>query len=104
MTALGPTRIGVISPRPAASIAPVSDVSSQGCATAVGIGARRSHRAKSCSYFPLPGFMPGSPCCRQVERGPCRVSAHSRELSSHGDEEYHAPETTCERRNTSSEG
>ena len=36
--AAGPTRIGTIRPLAAASIAPASAVSSQGCATAVGTG------------------------------------------------------------------
>ena len=36
--ALGPTRIGVISPIAAASTAPLSELSSQGCATATGVG------------------------------------------------------------------
>ena len=36
--AFGPTRIGVISPIAAASTAPRSELSSQGCATATGVG------------------------------------------------------------------
>src|SRR5262245_46787012 len=67
MLAIGPTRVDKISPRLAASTAPDSDVASQGCATAVGIGARLSHRAKSCSYFPVPGSMTSPP------RPPCKL-------------------------------
>src|SRR5215510_5792759 len=51
---IGPTRIGVISPACAASTAPDSALSSQGWATAVGIGARPLHRSRSLSYFPVP--------------------------------------------------
>ena len=55
--AAGPTRIGVISPASPASIAPASAVSSQGYATAVGIGARFLQRSSSFSYFPVPVFL-----------------------------------------------
>src|SRR6476620_6188566 len=48
---LGPTRIGLISPASPASTAPFSEVSSQGCATAVAIGCRRLAAAIRRSYF-----------------------------------------------------
>ena len=47
----GPTRIGTISPRLAASIAPVSADSSQGCTTAVGIGFRFLHVITSLHIY-----------------------------------------------------
>ena len=51
MRAAGPTRMGVIRPTRAASIAPFSEDSSQGCATAVGVGGIDLQRAISWSYF-----------------------------------------------------
>ena len=48
---LGPTRIGLISFASAASSAPLSDVSSQGCATAVARGRHAFAAAMSRSYF-----------------------------------------------------
>ena len=48
---LGPTRIGLISPASPASTAPLSEVSSQGCATAVAIGCRLFAAAIRRSYF-----------------------------------------------------
>ena len=51
----GPTRIGAITPRAAASMAPASADASHGCATAVAIGSRSRHRRSSCSFFPVPG-------------------------------------------------
>src|ERR1044072_5248029 len=53
--AAGPTRIGDISPVPAASTAPDNAVASQGCATAVGIGSELAHLSSNSSYFPVPG-------------------------------------------------
>ena len=48
---LGPTRMGVMIPASAASNAPLSDVSSQGCATAVVSGCKSFVAAMSRSYF-----------------------------------------------------
>ena len=48
---LGPTRIGLINPASPASTAPFSEVSSQGCATAVAIGSSFFAAAIRRSYF-----------------------------------------------------
>src|SRR6185369_5905697 len=48
---LGPTRIGLISPASSASTAPLSELSSHGCATAVAIGFRLFAAAIRRSYF-----------------------------------------------------
>src|ERR1700756_1112450 len=50
----GPIRIGTMSRRFAASMAPDNADSSHGCATAVGTGFRFLHFANICSYFPVP--------------------------------------------------
>jgi hypothetical protein len=50
----GPISSGTIRPSLKASIAPDSAVASHGCATAVGTGGRLSHRARICSYLPVP--------------------------------------------------
>ena len=55
--AAGPTRIGTISFRRAASRAPASADASQGWATAVVAGARPLQSASSCSYLPEPVFI-----------------------------------------------
>ena len=47
----GPTRIGTMMPSPAASTAPSSEVSSQGCTTTVGAAGRSLVRSISCSYL-----------------------------------------------------
>src|SRR3954464_6964367 len=60
MAAAGPTRIGMVRPRRAASTAPDKAVASQGCATAVGTGGRLAHRARSASYLPVPGGCAGT--------------------------------------------
>ena len=54
MVAAGPTRIGVISPCAAASMAPASDVSSHGYATAVGPGCEVLTALEQLSYLPVP--------------------------------------------------
>src|SRR5206468_9130658 len=54
MRGSGPTRIGVMMPKPAAATAPSSDDASQGCATAVATGSRCRQRSSSRSYLPVP--------------------------------------------------
>ena len=49
--ARGPTRIGAIRPSCAASTAPRSELSSQGCATAVGVGGSALQKSSSRWYF-----------------------------------------------------
>jgi hypothetical protein len=52
--ATGPTKIGAMIPFLAASTAPDNDVSSQGCATAVGMGSRFWQRVRRRSYLSVP--------------------------------------------------
>src|SRR5262245_25109901 len=69
MRAFGPTRIGVISPAFAASTTAVSELSSQGCATAVRVGGRLLQRAISASYFSCLRPSMASPSSRQAQAG-----------------------------------
>ena len=62
--ARGPTRIGAISPSFAASTAPRSELSSQGCATAVGVGGSALQASMRCWYFA---------CSRVHSRTPCHL-------------------------------
>ncbi len=55
--ARGPTRIGAIRPSFAASTAPRRELSSQGCATAVGVGASALQASMRRWYFV---------CCRSI--------------------------------------
>jgi hypothetical protein len=51
MRATGPTNMGAINPAFAASTAPCNELSSQGCATAVGVGGSALQRLISRWYF-----------------------------------------------------
>jgi hypothetical protein len=85
--AAGPTRIGVMRPTREASTAPLRDDSSQGCATAVGVGGSSLQRAISWSYFSCDCSMttrsrpaipnPGHPS-RGYDRAPMGPRSHAK--------------------------
>src|SRR3954471_1685635 len=51
MRSIGPTRIGAMRPAFAASTTPCSELSSHGCATAVGVGGKALQRSSNASYL-----------------------------------------------------
>src|ERR1700758_929811 len=70
--ARGPTRIGARMPMSAASTAPLSDVSSHGCATAVRAGGRPLQSASRRSYFScLRVILEFAPSIRSLEKAAC---------------------------------
>ena len=89
MRAAGPTRRGASRPSRAASTAPVSDDSSQGCATAVLSGGRLFAIARSRSYFSC-----RRPCCQDISIGSCTVPTSS--LPFIRDHDDHDHQQACE--------
>src|SRR3954468_8228050 len=86
MRAFGPTRIGLINPSFAASTAPASEDSSQGCATAVGTGACAFARSSSRSYFSCLRSM-ASPWVlghQRLRPARCRRAEHLANAGQHG--------------------
>src|SRR6185295_10963294 len=92
----GPTRIGTIRPNSAASSAPSSAVISQGCATAVGIGASFLQRSSNWSNFVIDHYLLSSRFrdTRTAHGGRTRFLEQQREH----EREYHAVQQRLKRR------